>query len=201
MYKVFVNEKKLSINNIINNAEKNLTYENHSTIEMALDLLENTSCTWVNIYGKDTEKIWDLFCDSFINIEAAGGIVENLNGEILFIHRLGKWDLPKGKLEPNETLENAAIREVEEETGIKNLTLKHFVNSTYHIYREKQNNVPILKTTFWYLMEHSDTATLTPQTEEGISKVEWKDKENIISDVLPNTFKNIILILEEAKKI
>ena len=201
MYKVFVNEKKLSINNIVNDAEKNLFYENHSTIEEALDLLENTDCTSVNIYGKDPDEIWDLFCDSFTNIDAAGGVVENQNKEILFIHRLGKWDLPKGKIEPNETLENTAIREVEEETGIKNLKLIHFIDSTYHIYREPKNNAPILKTTFWYLMKYYDNETLLPQTEEGITKVEWKTKQNIITDVLPNTFKNIVLILEKANKI
>ena len=199
MYKVFINEKKLSINNLPNDDEKNIAYEDFTTIEMALDILENSSCQSVNLYGEDPDKIWDDFHDSFTNIEAAGGIVKNDENKILFIHRLGKWDLPKGKLEPNESLENAAVREVEEETGIENLKLQNFIGSTYHTYRERENNAQILKTTFWYLMKSTDSKELIPQTEEGITKVEWKSKDEILSEVLPNTFRNIELILKEAK--
>ena len=166
---------------------------------MALDLFENSSCKSVNLYGEDPDKIWDDFHDSFTNIEAAGGIVKNNENRILFIHRLGKWDLPKGKLEPNESLENAATREVEEETGIENLKLQNFIGATYHTYRERENNAQILKTTFWYLMKSTDSKELIPQTEEGITKVEWKSKDEILSEVLPNTFRNIELILKEAK--
>ena len=199
MYKVFINEKKLSINNLPNDDEKNIAYEDFATIEMALDILENSSCQSVNLYGEDPDKIWDDFHDSFTNIEAAGGIVKNDENKVLFIHRLGKWDLPKGKLEPNESLEHAAVREVEEETGIQNLKLQNFIGSTYHTYRERENNAQILKTTFWYLMKSTDSKQLIPQTEEGITKVEWKSKDEILSEVLPNTFKNIELILKEAK--
>jgi len=77
MYKVFINEKKLSINNLPNDDEKNIAYEDFATIEMALDILENSSCKSVNLYGEDPDKIWDDFHDSFTNIEAAGGIVKN----------------------------------------------------------------------------------------------------------------------------
>lgn len=201
MYKVFINEKNISINNSANNSEKNILYQDFSTIDIAMDLLENTSCKEVNLYAEDAEKIWDDFCDYFPIIEAAGGIVKNANGEVLFIHRLGKWDLPKGKLEPNETIDNAAVREVQEETGLKSLNLNEFIDTTYHIYREKTNNAPILKTTYWYSMEYYGNEILTPQLEEGISKVEWKNKENILNQVLPNTFRNIQLILEKAKSI
>ena len=199
MYKVFINEKRLSINNLPNDDEKNIPYEDFTSIEMALDLLENSSCKSVNLYGEDPDKIWDDFHDSFTNIEAAGGIVKNEENKILFIHRLGKWDLPKGKLEPNESLENAATREVEEETGIENLKLQNFVGATYHTYKERGSNALILKTTFWYLMKSTDSKELIPQTEEGITKVEWKSKDEILSEVLPNTFRNIELILKEAK--
>ena len=201
MYKSFVNEKKISINTSVTDAEKNLPYEDKNTIEIALDLLENTSCKSANIYGKNADEIWDYFCDSFINIEAAGGIVKNTNGDILFIHRLGKWDLPKGKLEDNETIENAAIREVKEETGIQNLTIIRFINTTYHIYKDKKNNIPILKTTFWYLMNYKGDSSLKPQTEEGITKAEWKNRESITLEIIPNTFKNIQLVLEESGEI
>lgn len=199
MYKVFINEKKLSINIINTDAEKNLVYEDLNTFDIAIDLLENTSCKSVNIYGEDADKIWDDFCDSFTNIEAAGGIVKNNDNSVLFIYRLGKWDLPKGKIEPNETIESTAIREVEEETGLKKLSLQKFVNTTYHIYRDKTNDAPILKTTFWYLMKYNDNEVLIPQIEEGITKAEWIPKNEIISKVLPNTFRNIELILKDAE--
>ena len=192
MYKVFINEKKLSINNLPNDDEKNIAYEDFTTIETALDILENSSCQSVNLYGKDPDKIWDDFHDSFTNIEAAGGIVKNDENKVLFIYRLGK-------LEPNESLEHAAVREVEEETGIENLKLQNFVGATYHTYKERENNAQVLKTTFWYLMKNTDKKELIPQTEEGITKVEWKSKDEILSEILPNTFKNIELILKEAK--
>lgn len=199
MYKVFINEKKLSINNIPTDAEKNVAYEDFSDIEKATEWLENGTFSSVNLYGEDADKIWDDFCDSFTNIEAAGGVVENEYEEILFIHRLGKWDLPKGKLEPNETLEKTAVREVEEETGIKNLVLKNFITSTYHIYRERGSNAPILKTTFWYLMQCEGNQEAVPQTEEGITDVAWKNSDQIYAEVLPNTFHNIRFVLEEAE--
>lgn len=198
MYKVFINEKKLSINNYSDNAEKNLAYEGLATIEIAIDLLENTSCQSVNIYDEEAEKVWEDFCDLFLNIEAAGGIVKNEEGKILFIYRLGKWDLPKGKLEPEETLEKAAVREVEEETWLNHLMIERFIGSTFHIYKEKKDNERVLKTTYWYSMKYKGNEKLIPQTEEGITQVEWKDEQAIQSDVLPNTFKNIQLILREA---
>lgn len=200
MYKVFINEKRLSINNIPTDAEKNLPFEDLNSIDIALDLLENTSCKDVNLYGEDPDKIWDDFCDSFTNIEAAGGVVKNTKNQILFIYRLDRWDLPKGKLELSETIENAAVREVEEETGIENLKLKDFIDTTYHIYRDKKTNTPILKTTFWYLMHHEGNQIPTPQTEEGITKAEWKNQESINTEVLLNTFENIKLVLKRLSK-
>lgn len=195
MYKVFFNEKKLTIDNVCNESEKNILFEDHSTIEMALDLLENTSCKEVNLYADNEDKIWDDFCDFFVNIEAAGGIVENQEGKKLFIYRMGKWDLPKGKLEPNETLESAAVREVEEETGLSGIQLKSFITNTYHIYTEKRINDKVLKTTYWYKMKYEGTEKPVPQTDEGITEVAWLDAEEIRNKVFPNTFNNIQNIL------
>jgi ADP-ribose pyrophosphatase YjhB (NUDIX family) len=101
-------------------------------------LLENTSTPEINIYGENAQEIWKEFSSMMKMIEAAGGIVINKDEEILFIYRLGKWDLPKGKLEPNEKLDEAALREVEEETGLKELVLENFVNTTFHIYKERK---------------------------------------------------------------
>lgn len=196
MYKVFVNEKKLTICGEPQNCEKNLSFEETSTFEIALDLLENTSTPELNIYGDNLSEIWEKFTKFLRVIEAAGGIVRNEKGEILFIKRIGKWDLPKGKIEKNESLENAAVREVEEETGLSELNLEHFLNQTYHIYKER-NGERVLKTTHWFSMEYTGTKQPVPQTEEGITEVSWKNKNNITTEVFPMTFENIKLILNE----
>ena len=202
MYKVFVNEKKLSISKSITNAEKNIIFEGTTSLEIALDLLENTSCQEINIYAEEEslESVWQAFTSLFKVIEAAGGIVYNIDEKILFIHRLGKWDLPKGKLEPNEFLKAAAVREVEEETGLKELVLGRFVNNTFHVYREKRNgkDEKILKSTYWFSMQYVGSDTPKPQIEEGITEVSWKSKDEILAQVFPNTFQNIKLILQEV---
>ncbi len=97
MYKVFVNEKKLLISKNPENLEKVLNYESFTTLEIALDLLQNTSTSELNVYGEQIDEIWKEFKKLFRIIEAAGGIVNKPNGDTLFIRRLGKWDLPKGK--------------------------------------------------------------------------------------------------------
>ncbi len=126
MYKVFVNEKRLSISKSPIPIEKNLPYEETTTLEIAIDLLENTSTSEINIYGENLEQIWEELTGMLRVVEAAGGIVFNQENKILFIHRLGRWDLPKGKIEPEESLENAALRELEEETGLTELILEEF---------------------------------------------------------------------------
>ena len=196
MYKVFVNEKKLTLSKYPEDIEKKLRFEGFATLEIAVDLLENTSCPELNVYGENIEDLWEDFTHMFKVVEAAGGVVSNKNGEILFIRRMGKWDLPKGKIEKGESLEQAAIREVEEETGIRELILEEFLNNTFHIYNER-NGEKILKTTYWFRMNFVGHETPVPQIEEGISEVSWKNREEIMSDVFPMTFKNIKLILND----
>lgn len=200
MYKVFINEKKLSINNSPTTVEKNIRFEGFTTFEIVFDLLENTSTPEINIYGENAQEIWKEFSSMMKMIEAAGGIVINKDEEILFIYRLGKWDLPKGKLEPNEKLDEAALREVEEETGLKELVLENFVNTTFHIYKEKKDGkeIRILKATHWFKMKYIGNETPKPQIEEGITKVDWIDVNHIKNEVFPNTFNNIKLILKEV---
>lgn len=199
MYKVFVNEKKLLLSKTPENLEKTVGYENSTTLEIALDLLQNTSTSEMNVYGENLETIWEEFNRLFRKIEAAGGIVNNPSGEILFIKRLGKWDLPKGKMEKGESREESAIREIEEETGLRNVVLKDFINTTYHIYVER-NGDKVLKYTHWFEMFFDGEDTSKPQTEEGITEVAWKKDSLITAEVFPNTFKNIKLILSDFKE-
>ncbi|AZI20520.1 NUDIX hydrolase [Chryseobacterium taklimakanense] len=197
MYKVFVNEKKLTISKYPADIEKNLRYEGFATLEIAIDLLENTSCPQMNVYGEEIEEIWEDFTHMFRVVEAAGGIVSNKEGKILFIHRLGKWDLPKGKIEKDESLEQAALREVEEETALQELILEEFVNNTFHVYKER-NGDRILKTTYWFKMSYVGEKDPIPQTEEGITEVSWKNQDEIQQEVFPKTFQNIKLILQTS---
>ncbi|WP_336715115.1 NUDIX hydrolase [Chryseobacterium mucoviscidosis] len=196
MYKVFVNEKKLLLSKQSENLEKTLGYENVTSLEIALDLLENTSVKELNVFGENIDEIWAEFQKLFRIIEAAGGIVNNPDGEILFIKRLGKWDLPKGKMEKGESREESAVREIEEETGLSNVELVRFINTTYHIYIER-NGDKVLKCTHWFEMNFDGEDTSKPQLEEGITEVAWKNTTQIEDEVFPSTFKNIKLIVKE----
>lgn len=196
MYKVFVNEKKLLLSKQSEALEKTLKYDSFTTLEIALDLLQNTSVKELNVYGEQIDEIWEEFKKLFRIIEAAGGIVNRPNGDVLFIKRLGKWDLPKGKMEKGESREESAVREIEEETNLQNVELLDFINTTYHIYTER-NGDKVLKYTHWFEMNFDGEDTSKPQLEEGITEVAWKNTSQIESEVFPNTFKNIQLIIKE----
>lgn len=198
MYKVFINEKRLILSSEPQDSPKTLNYDGPHSFDFAIDLLENTASQGLNIYHSNIEELWSDFKNYFKNIEAAGGVVINPENKVLFIHRLGKWDLPKGKIEKGESKEVAAVREVEEECGIFNLELKDFINSTYHIYTERDGK-KILKTTYWFEMFYSGNDTPKPQIEEGINEVGWKNEQEIESQILPSTFQNIKLILNDFK--
>ncbi|SHG31769.1 NUDIX hydrolase [Chryseobacterium vrystaatense] len=196
MYKVFVNEKKLLVSKHPENLEKDLRFESFTTLEIALDLLENTSVKELNVFGENIEEIWKEFQKLFRIIEAAGGVVSNSQGELLFIKRLGKWDLPKGKMEKGESREESAVREIEEETGLQDVELVEFINTTYHIYIER-NGEKILKCTHWFEMNYDGEDTSKPQIEEGITEVAWKNTTQIEEEVFPSTFQNIKLIVKD----
>ena len=113
-------------------------------------------------------------------VKAAGGLVSNNKDELLMIYRRGKWDLPKGKLEPDETSKEAALREVAEECGLnEGLCLKKLLSHTYHTYHE--NGINILKRTSWFRMKYTGTENPVPQTEEDIKEVLWVGRENLDS--------------------
>lgn len=124
----------------------------------------------VVLYCGDPDEIMRDFQSLFFCLEAAGGLVFNPEGQALFIFRRGRWDLPKGKLDPGETPQEAAVREVKEETGLQQVTLRRPLHQTYHTYREKGKR--LLKLTYWYEMETADQK-LIPQTEEDIEKAVW----------------------------
>ena len=114
-------------------------------------------------------------------IQAGGGLVENEKGEVLFMYRRGKWDLPKGKLDPGESLEDCAIREVKEETGIRKLELQRFLMVTEHNYQERGSR--FLKETHWWLMKADSNQPLIPQAEEEITELKWIGKSEIAEGI------------------
>ena len=136
---------------------------------------------------------WESFCAGYKLIAAAGGLVYNNEDQLLMIFRDGKWDLPKGKLEVGENIEQCAIREVEEECGISGLKIMKQLQETYHTY--KLNEQQILKCTYWFEMQSSFKGNLAPQTKEGITAVIWVGKEDI-SEKLENSFENIVELLK-----
>ena len=136
----------------------------------------------------DLEELKKVFFKHFTLVTAAGGLVENEQGQYLLIHRRGKWDLPKGKLDPGETIEQCAVREVEEETGLQQPQLIKPITVTYHTYNEFGKH--ILKDSHWYQMKVTGKQLLVPQTEEDIHSIEWINK-NDLHKYLNDTFPSI----------
>jgi 8-oxo-dGTP pyrophosphatase MutT (NUDIX family) len=123
-------------------------------------------------------------------IIAAGGIVVNPNKEMLWIFRRGFWDLPKGKLDLNETIEACALREVMEETGVSHLVLGDLIMTTTHLYHDMYLNTEVEKTTYWYKMTTDQLQDGIPQTEEDIEAIAWVKKEDI-APYLAKTYDTI----------
>lgn len=194
MYKVFVNEKVICFTNNEENCnqfEHRLVLHFFSIDHMSyyLELLNGNGNMNVVFVLKDYENAFKEFQQYFKIIRAAGGIVSNAKNEKLFIYRLGKWDLPKGKIEKGEGIKEAAIREIEEECGIADLTIGKQLQETYHVYRYK--NELILKLSYWFELTSSYTGSLTPQLEESITKVEWLTDGQIQDKVFKNTYASI----------
>jgi 8-oxo-dGTP pyrophosphatase MutT (NUDIX family) len=150
----------------------------------------------VIILTDNVEHYWKIFRDQFTCISAGGGVVYNDSNEILFIFRRQKWDLPKGKHDEGETIEECAVREVREETGLKDVSILSPIGNSYHVYREKGKT--ILKTSVWFTMKAPGKQSFKPQTEEDIEEILWLPEKGW-EQVLKNTYPSIKLILEELR--
>lgn len=151
-------------------------------------------CPSAVLLDHNLEELKNAFWNQFTIIKAGGGAVWNEDGELLFIHRRGKWDLPKGKLEEGETIEDCAVREVEEETGLQTPELTRYILTTYHHYTEK--GIEILKESYWFEMRISGHQETTPQTIEDITAIRWLAPDQW-KQVRFNTFPSISDVLEE----
>ena len=182
MYKVFFNDSTIQIgsnlnkslnNNIVHIAEPDV----YNFVNQVVPEIEATDNP-LNflIAAQEVETTWKQFRRRFKELPAAGGLVRNSEGAFLFIRRLGVWDLPKGKIEKEETPEMAAIREVEEECGVSGLQIVRPLDSTWHIYRSPWLKTPenlVLKETKWFLMSYSGNEIPVPELEEDIEEVRW----------------------------
>jgi len=164
-------------------------FESKKALAKRLNLFENSEEACLYITCPDLDKLFKQVAGCFKLIEAAGGLVTLPDGRILLIERLGKWDLPKGKTEKGETLQETAIREVMEECGLQKAPkITGELTHTFHTYHRGGKH--ILKHTAWYTMLYDGSETLHPQSSENIITAVWLPK-NQLNIVLQNTYKSI----------
>lgn len=166
---------------------------NLHTVKSMIHEMQDASIHAGVFFHRDLEELKTMFFKKFTPVKAAGGFVLNENKEILMMFRRGKWDLPKGKMDKKESFEECAIRETEEETGLKNITLISPLITTYHTYHEGTRY--ILKETKWFRMKVNGEQKLTPQAEEQITKLEWVGKNNL-KNYMQNSFPSVKDVLE-----
>lgn len=147
----------------------------------------------------DPEAAFRRFAEEFTVVEAAGGVVVNGRGEWLMIHRNDRWDLPKGHVEPGESFDRCAEREIEEETGVKAKVLRPLCD-TWHAYYFPRTARWELKRTHWYLLRSTDQHALVPQTEEGIEAVAWC-KQSAVDDCLKQSYPTIRCVVDALRAV
>jgi 8-oxo-dGTP pyrophosphatase MutT (NUDIX family) len=158
----------------------------------------------MEMFGKQNEKTMYLECQypemvlgeikaMLKPVLAGGGVVKNPKEETLMIFRRGFWDLPKGKAEENETIDETALREVEEECAVTGLKIINKRCVTYHLYKE--GGKQLIKETHWFNMRTDFSGILKPQTEEDIEEVKWMNDNEIIEALKKSylTIKEVLL--------
>jgi ADP-ribose pyrophosphatase YjhB (NUDIX family) len=201
-YKVYINDKVI----IFRKSKTTFSVTENQLIsvepsptklkEIISDFNNNYDAKKLFIITTDLKNAFRLFSLNYTMVIAAGGVVRNPHGDVLCIFRNGKWDLPKGKQDPGEKPRQTALREVSEETGIKDLSVTKKLENSYHTYKEKKKL--ILKKTFWYEMS-SNEENLSPQKEEGITEIRWV-KTSEIDKIIENTFGSVSNLLAKYRK-
>lgn len=170
-------------------------FSSYSDLKLFLDKFETNYNLKVGIlYGSGSvEALLEHLKNCYRYIEAAGGVVGKQDDTFLFIYRRGKWDLPKGKKEKKEVIEETAVREVREECGLTDCSISDYLTATYHTYRLKGK--ACLKKTSWYRMETKEDR-VKPQIEEDIVKVEWVSRADF-GKIKSNTYRSVFDVIEE----
>jgi len=197
MYKVFFNQKPLILTSkIIKSSDsKPLIHIKFSSKNQILKAIKSKKTKSVYIYHKNIKKLWKIFTKKFPIKDAAGGLVHRSDDKLLFIYRKNRWDLPKGGIEKNELIIEAAQREVKEETGLADLIVIKKIGETFHLFNNGKNYR--LKRTYWFEMKSDYKGDLFPQEEEGITSVEWISKKRI-PEILENAYENIKGIVQKV---
>ncbi|MFD0793671.1 NUDIX hydrolase [Mucilaginibacter litoreus] len=195
-YRIYINEKVILVTG--KSPDTSVSYQQIDAEHFDLKVIYHWAQTQKNnffyVLCDDAKAFMKRLIKKNVLIEAAGGLVINQDGDYLFIYRNDKWDLPKGKIEKKEKKKVAAVREVEEECGIKVNKLEEKICKTYHTYIYKGEVV--LKKTHWYKMRFKGKCKLIPQLEEGITDVRWFKKQDIPA-ITQNTFPSILDVLDK----
>jgi 8-oxo-dGTP pyrophosphatase MutT (NUDIX family) len=198
MYKVFVNDKPLFLTNEIHKeTDFQLFLLDSIDIKRLIVKIFNNKINKCYLYYPDENLILKKLKEKIPVQKAGGGLVYNKKGDVLFIFRNGKWDLPKGGKNKREKMSHTAIREIEEETGVNKLKIVKKLQKTYHVF--KRNGRYKLKITHWFEMTSEFEGDLIGQLEEGIEKVAWLNKKQT-EEALKNSYENIKLLFEDNTK-
>lgn len=199
MYEVFFNECQLSFT-----TETNISSKDNISQIIGIEHITDFFALLSAIEGDHFVSTRQISClvspellkalpENLKQISAAGGLVTDRKGRFLFIRRFGRWDLPKGAIEKNESAAQAAVREVEEETGLGQLEIRKELPETFHLYRSphiRSENNWVLKKTSWFEMFHHGNGITVPQTEEDIEAARWFEPEEL-DEVFVSTYASL----------
>jgi len=189
-------EETITANKLIHHVlVKNLSLDDLDGLIKLIDINVFRNLYSLTIITEQLKDVKTRFNNQFKTIEAAGGLVKK-GDKTLMIYRLKKWDLPKGKLEKDESTEEGALREVEEECGVK-VSLGSKICTTRHTYSMKEKK--ILKKTTWYEMECVSDKKMSPQTEEDIEEVRWMNRKEVYV-ALQDTYRSIAHVFDRYNK-
>ena len=192
MYQVFYKKKIILLTDVFKEEKDFKSFPIKDVkLKKVIKLLNKKNTNSVHLFHKNKDKLLKYFFKLIPTVIAAGGKITNSKSETLFIYRNDKWDLPKGKAEKNEQLPQTALREVKEETGIKEVSINKPLDITYHIFR--RNNEYRLKVTYWFDMFSDYEGIFFPQLDEGITDVKWVKKIDL-EEIKINSYPNIRLL-------
>ena len=192
MYQVFFKKKIILLTDVLEEGKDFKSFPiKDIKLKKVIKFLNKKNINSVHLFHKNKDKLLKYFFKLIPTVIAAGGKITNSKSETLFIYRNDKWDLPKGKTEKNEQLPQTALREVKEETGIKEVSINKPLDITYHIFR--RNNEYRLKVTYWFDMFSDYEGIFFPQLDEGITDVKWVKKADL-EEVKINSYPNIRLL-------
>ncbi|MDR1129555.1 MAG: NUDIX domain-containing protein [Prevotellaceae bacterium] len=171
----------------------------HEDVNALFDFFEQSPVLEFYVYAESPESVFNCLTAGNKYIRAAGGVVSKANNEVLLIHRLGFWDLPKGKIEENETDISAACREIEEECGISGIEIIKKLTDTYHVYRDRDKE-RIIKHTVWFSARYSGNQTLKPQHEEDIDMAVWTPLKDI-PQYIPEMYASVRSVMDNVTSV